>query len=95
MADFADRIVSDPNILMGKPVIKGTRISVSFLLNALATMDIDEILEAYPFLTREDVNRLSQEIPPHTSTLKRKQTLILQLICWLRRFLIHTIQLFL
>lgn len=55
MADFADRIVSDPNILMGKPVIKGTRISVSFLLNALATMDIDEILEAYPFLTREDV----------------------------------------
>jgi len=52
---FAERIQTDPRVLLGKPVVKGTRISVGFLLNALATMTMDEILEAYPFLTREDI----------------------------------------
>lgn len=46
----------DPNILGGKPVIKGTRISVEFILQLLASdMDISEILEEYPRLEREDI----------------------------------------
>jgi uncharacterized protein (DUF433 family) len=52
---FVDRIETDPEILLGKPVIRGTRIAVSFLLEALTSMSIDEILAAYPFLTRDDV----------------------------------------
>jgi len=51
-----DRITYDPAILGGKPVIKGTRISVQFILELLtAEMSIDEILVEYPHLTREDV----------------------------------------
>ena len=49
-------IVSNPEILGGKPIIKGTRISVSIILQCLASgMDIEEILNAYPTLTREGV----------------------------------------
>ncbi|MHA1594598.1 MAG: DUF433 domain-containing protein [Candidatus Baldrarchaeia archaeon] len=50
-----ERIVRDPNILGGKPVIKGTRISVEFILKLLENgWSIDEICEEYG-LTREDV----------------------------------------
>ena len=49
-------IVSDPNILMGKPVIKGTRITVELVLEKLGTGEtIEQILEAHPRLTREGV----------------------------------------
>jgi uncharacterized protein (DUF433 family) len=51
-----DRITYDPTVLGGKPTIKGTRISVQFILELLAAeMSIDEILAEYPHLTREDV----------------------------------------
>ncbi len=51
-----DRITFNPKILGGKPVIKGTRISVEFILQLLASgMDIPEILGEYPRLEREDV----------------------------------------
>jgi len=51
-----ERIVIDPNICHGKPCIKGTRIMVSNILNLLAhDADIDEILQGYPQLTREDI----------------------------------------
>jgi uncharacterized protein (DUF433 family) len=51
-----DRITYDPTILGGKPIIKGTRISVQFILELLAAeMSVDEILAEYPHLTREDV----------------------------------------
>lgn len=51
-----DRVVFDPNILGGKPVIKGTRVSVEFILQLLASgMDISAILEEYPRLEREDI----------------------------------------
>ncbi len=50
------RIVSDPAILGGKPVIKGTRTSVEFLLELFASgATRHEILEAYPHLTPEDI----------------------------------------
>jgi uncharacterized protein (DUF433 family) len=54
--DFRDRIVVDPRILVGKPVIKGTRIPVSMILNLVAHgFTFDQIVEDYPVLTREDI----------------------------------------
>jgi uncharacterized protein (DUF433 family) len=50
-------IVSDPEILSGKPVVKGTRISVALILQCLASgMSRDEILRGYPTLTEEGLN---------------------------------------
>jgi len=50
------RIVSDPAILGGKPCVRGTRISVAFLLELIAGgATVDDILQTYPHLTREDV----------------------------------------
>ncbi len=49
-------IVSDAKILGGKPIIRGTRISVAFILQCLASgMTVDDVLKAYPHLTREGV----------------------------------------
>ena len=47
-------IVCDHEILNGKPIIKGTRISVALILQCLASgMTKDEILQGYPTLTQE------------------------------------------
>ena len=49
-------IVSDPAVMMGKPVIKGTRITVELILEKMAAGEtIEQILEAYPHLTREGI----------------------------------------
>ncbi|MBI4135553.1 DUF433 domain-containing protein [Candidatus Uhrbacteria bacterium] len=51
-----ERIETNPNILLGKPVIKGTRIPVSLVLNLLAHgYTTKRVVEAYPQLTLEDV----------------------------------------
>jgi uncharacterized protein (DUF433 family) len=56
LQDIMERIVVDPKILAGKPVIKGTRISVALILNLLAHGKNDAgIIEEYPELTREDI----------------------------------------
>jgi uncharacterized protein (DUF433 family) len=51
-----DRIEIDPNVMMGKPVIRGTRITVELILRKLGegTTETD-LLDAYPRLTREDI----------------------------------------
>ncbi len=52
----ADRIVTDPEILVGKPTIAGTRIPVSLILNLLAHgYDFARIKQAYPALSDEDI----------------------------------------
>ena len=52
-----DIIVCDPEILNGKPVIKGTRISVALILQCLASgMTREDILRAYPTVTREGID---------------------------------------
>ena len=51
-----ERIEINPQKMGGKPVIRGTRIPVYFILELLANgWDFDEILENYPQLTREDI----------------------------------------
>ena len=51
-----ERIVSDPMVCHGKPVIKGTRVMVSTILGALAAGDTPEmILEDYPNVSRADI----------------------------------------
>jgi uncharacterized protein (DUF433 family) len=54
--DWEQRIVVDPKILVGKPVIRGTRLSVEFILGLLANdWTIQQVLDEYPHLKREDV----------------------------------------
>ena len=49
-------IVSDPKVMMGKPVIAGTRITVDLILEKLGSGEsIEAVLEAHPRLTREAV----------------------------------------
>ena len=49
-------IVSDPKVMMGKPVIAGTRITVEIILEKLSADETEEqILEAHPRLTREGI----------------------------------------
>lgn len=53
---WQDRIVLDPNVLVGKPVVKGTRLAVEFVIDLLAQgWSEGQILENYPGLTREDI----------------------------------------
>ena len=50
------RIAADPTILVGKPVIKGTRLSVEFVVGLLAQGWTEaEVLRNYPDITREDI----------------------------------------
>lgn len=49
-------IVSDPKIMVGKPIIKGTRITVEHILDEIANgLTIEQILTEYPHLTRQGV----------------------------------------
>ncbi len=53
---WPERIIVDPEILAGKPVIRGTRLAVEFILELLAADQSEkEILANYPGLTREDI----------------------------------------
>ena len=50
------RIVSDPRIMMGKPTIFGTRLTVELILEEMAGgITIPELIEMYPSLTRESI----------------------------------------
>jgi uncharacterized protein (DUF433 family) len=51
-----ERITLDPKVMVGKPVIKGTRLTVSYVLGLLAHGEtFEEILSEYPGLTAEDL----------------------------------------
>jgi len=53
---YGDRIVKDPEILTGKPTVRGTRIPVELVLAKLArNPDLGELFEDYPRLTVDDV----------------------------------------
>jgi uncharacterized protein (DUF433 family) len=51
-----ERIVADPKVLVGKPVVKGTRLAVEFIIDLLANgWPEPKILESYPGLVHEDI----------------------------------------
>ena len=54
--DALSRITTDPKILTGKPVVRGTRIAVEFVVDLLAAgWSHAQILESYPHLSEEDI----------------------------------------
>ncbi len=57
--NWQNRIISDKAVLLGKPTIKGTRLSVEFILERFANGWTEaQILENYPRLTREDLQAI-------------------------------------
>lgn len=51
-----DRIEMNPDVMLGRPVIRGTRVTVELLVRKLAEGATEDVLlEAYPRLTREDI----------------------------------------
>ena len=53
---YADRIIVDPEIMVGKPVVKGTRIPVELVLKRLSQdLDLTSLFTSYPRLTEDDV----------------------------------------
>lgn len=71
------RIVSDPTVLGGKPVIRGKRVPVSFILHVVAHgYSIERIVDAYPIVNTDDVRaalRYAEGLSSRTSvpSLKR------------------------
>ncbi len=54
--EWQGHVVVDPEVLVGKPVIKGTRLAVEFIVDLLALgWSEEEILRNYPGLTPEDI----------------------------------------
>ena len=54
--NYKDKIESNPDIMLGKPVIKGTRITVELILKRLSEgASMDEILEGYSNITKDDI----------------------------------------
>jgi uncharacterized protein (DUF433 family) len=73
-----DRITKDPQVMAGKPVVKGTRIPVERVLAHLAhDPDLNDLFAAYPELTAEDVKAClayASAIIERTSTQARRHT---------------------
>ena len=56
MMNWTAHIESNPKVMMGKPVIKSTRIPVDLLLEKLAEGEtIDDLMEAYPPIKKDDI----------------------------------------
>jgi len=54
--DYRNNITADPHIMLGRPVIKGTRVTVELILKKLSEgMTADELLTAYPHLKKDDI----------------------------------------
>ncbi len=66
---YQNRIVTDPEILIGKPSIRGTRIAVEHVLEQLAdNPDMTELFEVFPDLSVEDVQTCLAFLTPASST---------------------------
>lgn len=54
--EWTERIVADPEVLAGKPVVRGTRLAVELILDLLAAGQTEEqLITNYPGLTHEDI----------------------------------------
>lgn len=55
--DWQEHIVSDPDVLLGKPVLKGTRLSVELILELMENgWTREQLLESYPGLTQDSIS---------------------------------------
>lgn len=55
--ELLQRITTDPKVMVGKPVIRGTRLTVDFILGLLAHgAPVEEILQEFSWLTEEDIH---------------------------------------
>ena len=55
-SEYLDRIIVDPEIMAGKPVVRGTRIPVDLVLTRLSQdFDLNTLIEAYPRLSPDDI----------------------------------------
>lgn len=53
----ARRITADPELMLGKPIVRGTRITVEHILDELAGgLSMDDLVASHPRLTREDIH---------------------------------------
>ena len=67
--DWRDRIVVDPAVLLGKPVIRGTRLAVEFVIDLLAQgWSEPDLLRNYPGLIREDIQACLAYASDHLHT---------------------------
>ncbi len=63
--DWQGQIHSDPKVLRGKPVVKGTRLSVDFILELLAAgWTEDQVFEGYPHLTKHALTAGCAKVDP-------------------------------
>lgn len=68
------RIQLDPKVMLGKPVIRGTRVTVELILRKLSEgATEEELLEAYPHLQREDIRAA---IAYAADTVSHEETLV-------------------
>ncbi|MGH7599840.1 MAG: DUF433 domain-containing protein [bacterium] len=75
MLEF-DRITFDPNVMGGRACIRGMRVTVSLIFNLVANgMSTEEIIDAYPYLEREDIRQALQHVAGQntcaTTSIKR------------------------
>jgi len=72
---ITDRIEINPKIMLGKPIIRGTRITVELVLRKIAEGATEEaLLEAYPHLVRADIQAVLRYA---ADTLAHEETLLL------------------
>lgn len=72
---ITDRIEINPKVMMGKPVIRGTRVTVELILRKLSGgAKVKDLLEAYPRITKEDIQAA---IRYAADTLAREEAVIL------------------
>jgi uncharacterized protein (DUF433 family) len=73
---LTDRIEIHPHVLLGKPVIRGTRIPVELLLRKLSEGAAEaDLIDAYPQLTREDIHAA---LAFAASTLAQEETVLME-----------------
>lgn len=71
-----DRIETNPKVMLGKPVIRGTRVTVELILRKLSEGATEaDLLDAYPRLTREDIQAA---IRYAADTVAREETVVVE-----------------
>ncbi len=75
-SDTLDRIEINPKVMLGKPIVRGTRITVELILRKLSEgATEDELMDAYPRLSRDDIRAA---IAYAADTLANEETLSLE-----------------